>query len=120
MGRPPQIQRNSQPGPGVRNIDFRITRDIPIHERVSMQFIGEAFNLLNHEIISGVNYNYSTFSSPSASCSAGGTLPTGSTFYGCFTPYTPSAAYQAFGTKSSTNSVLYGPRQLQMSAKLFF
>ncbi len=120
MGRPPQIQRNSQPGPGVRNIDFRITRDVPIHERVSMQFIGEAFNLMNHEIVSGVNSTYSSFSSPSASCSAAGALPTGSTFYGCFTPYTPSAAYQAFGAKSTTNSVLYGPRQLQLSAKLFF
>jgi Carboxypeptidase regulatory-like domain/TonB dependent receptor len=120
MGRPPQIQRNSQPGPGVRNIDFRITRDVPIHERVSLQIIGEAFNLMNHELVSGVNSTYSSFSSPSASCSASGSLPTGSTFYGCFTPYTPSAAYQAFGAKSTTNSVLYGPRQLQLSAKLFF
>lgn len=120
MGRPPQIQRNSQPGPGVRNIDFRVTRDVPIHEKVSMQFIGEAFNLMNHEIVSGVNTTYSAFSSPSASCTATGAVPAGSSFYGCFTPYSPSAAYEAFGAKNTTNSVLYGPRQLQLSAKLFF
>ncbi|MDR3751549.1 MAG: TonB-dependent receptor [Terracidiphilus sp.] len=124
MGRPPQIQRNSQPGPGVRNIDFRITREIPIHNNVSMQLIGEAFNLLNHEIISSVNTNYSTFSSPSskagAACPSSTSVPAGSTFNGCITPYVPSSAYQAFGTKSSTNSTLYGPRQIQVSAKLFF
>ena len=42
------------------NIDFRITRDIPIHEKISMQIIGEAFNLFNHDIISATNTTFST------------------------------------------------------------
>jgi hypothetical protein len=123
-GRPPQIQRNSLPGPGVRNIDFRITRDIPIHERIYMELIGEAFNLTNHQIISGVNSTYSTLtypsSAPGAACPAGTSAPTGSQFAGCITPFTTSNPAAAFGVENSTNTTLYGPRQLQLSAKFFF
>jgi outer membrane receptor protein involved in Fe transport len=119
-GRPPQIQRNSQPGPGVRNIDFRITREIPIHNNVTMQFIGEAFNLLNHEIQSSVNTTYSTYSAASSSCTVSGSVPAGSTFYGCIKPYVPSSPSGAFGVRTGTNTTLYGPRQIQVSAKLFF
>ena len=122
-GRPPQIARNSQPGPGVRNIDFRITRDVPIHERISMQIIGEAFNLTNHEIVSGVNSTYSTYTGPTATtgaCPATTTVPTGSYFWGCITPFVATQASSAFGKPTGTNTLLYGPRQLQVSAKLFF
>jgi hypothetical protein len=123
-GRPPQIQRNSQPGPGVRNIDFRVTRDIPIHDRIRMEFVGEAFNLLNHAIVTGVNTNYSSYVAPSTtakptSCTASA-APTGSSFYGCITPYPSTPASSAFGVRSGTNNLLFGPRQLQVSAKLFF
>ena len=122
-GRPPQIGRNSQPGPGVRNVDFRVTRDIPIHEKVYLEFIGEAFNLANHPIISSVNSTYSTYTGPTAAtgaCPANTAVPTGSYFWGCITPFVASAPAAAFGKESGTNSVLYGPRQLQLSAKLFF
>jgi hypothetical protein len=120
-GRPPQIQRNSQPGPGVRNIDFRLTRDIPIHENIRMEFAADAFNLLNHEIVSGVNSTYSTYYAPSkGGCPASDTVPAGSSFYGCITPYVASSPSGAFGQKTGTNSVLYSPRQIQVSAKLFF
>lgn len=123
-GRPPQIQRNSLPGPGIHNLDFRLTRDIPIHEKISMQIIGEAFNLTNHMIVTGVNSAYSALLYPTAAagaaCAAGNQVPDGSQFAGCITPYTPSSPAQAFGAPNSTNSILYGPRQLQLSAKLFF
>ncbi len=122
-GRPPQIQRNSQPGPGVRNIDFRITRDIPIHEHIYFQFIGEAFNLLNHQIFSSVNSTYSTYTGPTSAtgaCPANTAVPVGSYFWGCITPFAASQPSSAFGKESGTNNILYGPRQLQLSAKLFF
>ncbi len=121
-GRPPQIQRNSQPGPGVRNIDFRITRDVPIHERVSMQFIGEAFNLMNHTIISSVNTAYSTQLAPTGTSGAcpTATVQSGSQFAGCIVPFVASTHAGAFGVMTGTNNLLYGPRQLQVSAKLFF
>jgi hypothetical protein len=124
-GRPPEIQRNSQPGPGVRNIDFRVTYDVPIHEKISMQFIGEAFNLVNHEIISGTNTTFANQLAPTAAAGAcpapaAGGLPPGSQFAGCIQPFVTSTPSSAFGVKTSTNSLLYGPRQLQVSAKLFF
>jgi hypothetical protein len=122
-GRPPQIPRNSQPGPGVRNIDFRITREIPIHEKIYVQFIGEAFNLMNHQIISNVNTAYSVYTAPTSatgSCPAATGVPTGSYFWGCITPFVPSTHASAFGVETGTNSLLFGPRQIQLSAKFFF
>ena len=122
-GRPPEIQRNSQPGPGVRNIDFRVTRDFPIYERMHMEIIGEAFNLLNQEIVSGTNTTFANLTSPTGATGACPTvtgLPTGTGFAGCIGPYVPSTHAGAFGVKTGTNSLLYGPRQLQLSAKFFF
>lgn len=115
-GRPFYIQRNSIAGPGLQDLDFRIGREIPIWERVHMEVFAEAFNLANHKIISGVNSTYSSYTAPGSSCS--GTAASGATFGGCYTPYV--SATQAFGSASSTSSLLYGPRQLQLSAKLFF
>jgi hypothetical protein len=122
-GRPPQIGRNSIVGPGFNNLDFRVSRDVPIHDSIKMQFIAEAFNLVNHRIITGVNSTYSTYTplttaaSPT-SCKAS-TAPAGSTFQGCITPFSGTGT-SAFGVETGTNNTLYGPRQLQVSAKLFF
>jgi hypothetical protein len=38
---------------------------------------------------------------------------------GCFQPFT-GTGLNAFGVTSGTNNALYGPRQLQVSAKLTF
>lgn len=121
-GRPPQIARNSIVGPGFNNFDFRISRDVPIHDAIKMQFIGEAFNLLNHQIITNVNSTYSTYtpsSATSTSCPSSAAAPAGSPVQGCITPYSGTGT-SAFGATSGTNNILYGPRQLQVSAKLFF
>ena len=128
-GRPPQIGRNSLTGPGFNNFDFRISRDVPIHESVKLQFMGEAFNLLNHRIITGVNSTYSQYSSltapsltnPKPACSTltNSSAPAGAPVQGCISPYSGTGS-AAFGVASSTNNTLYGPRQLQVSAKLFF
>lgn len=130
-GRPPQVGRNSISMPGFNDFDLRVTRDVPIHESIHMQFNAEAFNLLNHQIITGVNSTYTTFLAPGKtgsvnsslvySCPATSSLvPSGSTYTGCYVPYTGSGFTQ-FGFPSSTSSsTLYGSRQLQVSAKLFF
>ena len=120
-GRPPQIGRNSQPGPGIRNIDFRVSRDFPIHESIHFQVNAEAFNLLNQIIVAGVNSTYSTYTNANAlvnGVTCKGTPAPGAIFQGCISPYVSSTA--GFGTTSSTNSLLYGSRQLQISAKLSF
>jgi hypothetical protein len=121
-GRPPQIGRNSITGPGFNNVDFRVTREIPIHESVHIEMVGEAFNLLNHTLISSVNSTYSAYSSSSATsttCPSSGSAPAGSALQGCISPF-PGTGISAFGTMTGTNNALYGPRQLQVSAKLIF
>jgi hypothetical protein len=123
-GRPPQIGRNSIYAPGYNDFDFRVSRNVPIHEKIYLQFVGEAFNLLNHTIITGVNSTYTTFVAPGAksapyTCNAVA-APAGSAQAGCFVPYN-GTGLTAFGATSSTSSSnLYGSRQLQVSAKLFF
>jgi hypothetical protein len=121
-GRPPQIGRNSLIGPGFNNLDLRVSRDIPIYEGIKLQFIAEAFNLLNRRIINTVNSGFSSYTTSSATsttCSSNAAAPAGAPVAGCITPST-STGTAAFGLPSSTNNTLYGPRQLQVSAKLFF
>jgi hypothetical protein len=125
-GRPPQVGRNSIYMPGYNDFDMRVSRDIPIHDNISMQINAEAFNLLNHTIITGVNSTYTTFLAPGATAT-GSTYkcqaiapPSGSRDTGCFVPYT-GTGLGAFGAASSTSSSsLYGSRNMQFSAKLFF
>jgi len=123
-GRAPQVGRNSIVGPGYNDFDFRIARDIPIYENVKLQFTADAFNLLNHTIITGVNGTYSQYTSAAATgtCSTGSQIPgtTAAPLQGCIAPFT-GTGLQAFGATSSTSSsALYGARQLQFSAKLNF
>jgi outer membrane receptor protein involved in Fe transport len=121
-GRPPQIGRNSIYAPGFNDLDLRVTRKVPIREGIYLQFIGEAFNALNHTIITSVNGTHSLYTSSSATsatCPSAASAPTGSVVQGCISPYT-GTGLSAFGATSGTNNTLYGPRQLQVSAKLFF
>jgi hypothetical protein len=121
-GRVPDIAaaRNAFPGPGVHNVDARVSRSFPLHESISLQLWAEAFNLTNHKNILGVNTNlYNWIGSGLSSVTSSGSVvcPTSSTG-GCIVPLASSSAQ--FGTQNSTSAVLYGPRQLQLSAKLFF
>ena len=128
-GRPPQIGRNSQIGPGFNDFDFRLARNIPIYDKIYMQFSADAFNLLNHTVITAVNGTYSQYASSSTSatsaCSTAvgaataGTVPAGSVLQGCISPYS-GTGLSAFGATSGTNNGLYSARQMQFSAKLFF
>jgi hypothetical protein len=128
-GRPPYIGRNSISMPGYNNADFHITRKFPIREGMNLNLIGEAFNIANHTITTAVNSTYSTFvtsaksyttsGGTSVACSSTGAAPSGSSLFGCFAPYTGTGT-SAFNTMSSTNDSLYGPRQLQVSAKFTF
>jgi hypothetical protein len=125
-GHPPQIGRNSIYMPGFNDFDMRLSRDIPIHENLHMQLNAEAFNLLNHTIITGVNGTYTTLVAPGLTASGTTykcqviTPPTGSTETGCFVPYTGTGLSAFRATSSTSSSTLYGSRQLQLSAKLFF
>ena len=112
--------RNAFIGPGVHNVDARISRSFPIREGISIQVFAEAFNLLNHRNILSVSTNGYTFVAPGGSVTtATGTIACGAALgAGCITPLPSSST--AFGAPTGTSSILYGPRQLQLTGKLFF
>jgi len=130
-GRPPQIGRNSIDGPGFNDFDLRVSRNFPIHDKIYFQIVGEAFNALNHTIVTSVNSTYSSYVAPSNSAIASAAqlncynavqaspAPAGSTTQGCIAP-NAATGISAFGVMSGTNNQLYGPRQIQVSAKFFF
>jgi hypothetical protein len=128
-GRPPQIGRNSIYAPGFNNLDLRVTRDVPIHDQMKLSFSANAYNLLNHRIITGVNSTQSQFLASGATttpiagttytCSAG-SIPSGSTLRGCIIPFVGSSAINNFGAQSSTSNSLYGARQMEFIARFTF
>jgi hypothetical protein len=103
-------RRNSFPGPGIHNLDSRISRSFPLpHEGMAIEISAEAFNLVNHRNILAVNNsldNYTAAGTGSCAAFAGSS--------GCFSPNA------AFGTATSTSNILYGPRQLQLLGKFVF
>ncbi len=112
-GRPPQIGRNVFIAPGMKDVDFRIMRQFAITERVGFQVLAEAFNLFNHTNIFSVNSTAFTYAGVgSGACAA--SIAAGTN--GCIVP---SPTFLAPTSSTSTNG-LYGPRQMQFSAKLTF
>ena len=114
---PDQVaRRNAFTGPGIHNVDARISRDFVLHESIKLQLFAEAFNVANHRNILGVSTSLYTFVTPGTAYN-GGTCPTTGN-NGCIVPL--AAGAQPFATPTSTSSVLYGPRQIQLTARLFF
>ena len=116
-GRAPQITRNGYKGPGLNNVDMRISRDFPVRERFRFQILAEAFNVANHRNNLAVATLAYAFVAPSASSAACPVSHTNT----CIVPYTSyTSTTTPFLTPNSTSSTLYGPRQMQFAAKLFF
>jgi hypothetical protein len=109
--------RNSFKGPGVHNVDARLSREFPIlSDHYHIEFAAELFNALNHRNILAVNTPIVAYTAPgSGTCPAVAANPG---TVGCLGPLSASTA--AFGSSSSTSSVIYGPRQLQLLAKFTF
>lgn len=123
-GRAPQVGRNAFKGPGFNDLDMRISRTFPIREKVSFQFLAEAFNLLNHPNVLSVATTGYLFVGPGKS-GGGVACPTvagsgESNFNGCIVPNVAPFTSTPLGTPTSTSGVLYTERQLQFSGKIFF
>ncbi len=122
-------RRTSFKGPGVHNLDARLSRTFPLFkDRYSFEFAAEAFNLANHRNILAVNtalvaYTAAggTYTLPgqttSTTCPVLGTAASGG-YNGCLGPLSTSTA--PFMTPSSTSNVIYGPRQLQLLGRFIF
>ena len=129
-------ERNSYTLPNIAVVDLRLSRSFYFDEKYGhfrLEFLGEAFNLLNHQNITSVNTNaYTVCSAPptatgfvdprvvvgSSNCPAttgplGAAAPTNTGFYLLYNPY--------FGTNRNSNSnTVYTPRQLEGSIRLHF
>jgi Carboxypeptidase regulatory-like domain/TonB dependent receptor/TonB-dependent Receptor Plug Domain len=87
------------PGPGYHRLDFSLFKDIPINERIKMQFRAEFFNITNHP-----NFNAPNF---------GGNGVVAISDSGNYNSST-------FGEIGSTRDSPYDPRQIQFALKLYF
>src|SRR5262249_11605011 len=115
--RAPGFGRNTFNMPAIIAFDPRVSRTIRFSERARLQLIAEAFNVLNHQNITGVRNTFFAFGStvgPTA-CSAG-VAP-------CLLPQTVgTVGVNAFGIPSSANVNGQGNvgRVLQLAAKISF
>jgi hypothetical protein len=107
-------RRNAFKGPGVHNLDARVSREFPVTHGYHFEVAAEAFNVANHRNILSVNTALVAYSAPGASgCPA---ATTGNV--GCLGPLSTSSAQ--FMTPSSTSNVIYGARQLQLLGRFIF
>jgi hypothetical protein len=58
LGTTGNLGRNAGIGPGFASVDLRVARNLPIGERVKIDFIAECFNLFNRVNVSTVNNNF--------------------------------------------------------------
>jgi outer membrane receptor protein involved in Fe transport len=107
----PPIGRNSFQLRRDAVFDLRAEKQILLHDRYSLQLLGECFNVFNHENYTGVNSTGYDFGSGTSSTAANGT-----------TSYTTPLTYApSFGTYNNANSnYAYSPRQVQLALRLEF
>lgn len=103
----PFLGRNTFTLPRTIVVDARVQKDFTFAEKYNLQLIGEAFNLANHQNVTGVTttgYNIST---------AQGNSPANTI---------NTLTYQSsFGVVSSANSnYAYSPRLVQIAARFIF
>ena len=87
------------PGPGFNRLDFSIFKQIPLNERMHMEFRAEMFNILNHP-----NFNAPNF---------GGNGVVAISNSGQYNSST-------FGEIGSTRDAPYDPRQIQFALKFYW
>ena len=99
--------RNTFKGDSLQTVDIRLERDVPIGERMKLQLMAEAFNLMNT-----VNVRYSNTSYGAADfCPADPGAPgcAGATQF-----YREGSPNSLYGTPSA----VFNPRQLQLAARI--
>ena len=76
------LARNAFDGPAFFDWDFSLYKRIPIHESMSLELRGEAFNLLNHPVFAfgDQNINSTTFGQSTSTASTPRIVQIGATF----------------------------------------
>ena len=109
--------RNGFIGPGVHNLDSRLSRQFPVMgDRFHFELAAELFNVLNHRNILSTNTAIVAYSAPGATGCP--TVAANPGTVGCLGPLSASTA--AFASPSSTSNIIYGSRQLQLLGRFIF
>ena len=102
----PNFDRNAFQYPKTWNVDLRLSKKVTVQERYSLEFFTEAFNLTNHQNVTGLGTN------------AYGVTEDTTNHINKFTPYT-STAYKAI-TSTDNSNFAFNVRQIQMGLRLNF
>jgi outer membrane receptor protein involved in Fe transport len=105
----PGTVRNQFTTPSIYQFDARLTKSIPIKERMRVRLILEAFNVFNRANVATVNTTFFAFSFVAGTPTL--TAPNPVTAFG--TPRT-------FGSPASGTTTFATPRQLQLAIKFDF
>lgn len=102
----PVFDRNAFQYPSTWVVDLRASKRLVVRERYSLEFLAEAFNLANHQNVTGVGATAYTVSEDSTN------------HLNTLVPYTSTP----FGTVTTTNNsnFAYNVRQVQMAVRLTF
>ena len=104
--RMPGVDRNAYQMPHTNNVDLRVSKRISVHEKYNAEFLAEAFNLANHQNVTGVGATAYTVATDST------------THTNQFTPYT-STPFQSV-TSTNNSNFAYNVRQIQMALRISF
>ncbi len=112
----PQLGRNTQRLPRDIIVDARVQKEFTFAEKYNLQLFAEAFNLANHQNVTGVNSTGYSLQTTYP------TLPKGMLATPQNTAPTSNLVYQpTFNTITAANSnYAYGTRQVQLAARLVF
>lgn len=94
----PSLPRNSFRLPSLQNVDARLSKRFKFGERYSLEFLAEAFNVVNRTHVFGVN----------------------TTMYSRSGSSTTLNYNTQFGTVTGTDSTLYRERQIQFATRFQF
>jgi Carboxypeptidase regulatory-like domain/TonB dependent receptor len=108
--RMPGFERNGLRQPETNVLDLRLSKRFAIHDRLKLELLGESFNLLNRQNVTGVN---STAYTVGAVTTAG--VVTANTL-------TYTTAVPSFGATTASNSSGFSsaPRQIQLAVRMQF
>jgi hypothetical protein len=106
--------------PGTQNLDLRISKTIPIKEKVNLELMGEAFNLFNHYNATGVTSTAYTISKSGTIVDTNGATQTCGTGTGTSGPACLSYDTPFGSVTSANNNFAFSTRQIQIGLILKF
>ena len=105
----PGIDRNVFQQPKTYVVDLRLSKKVVVRERYGLEFLAEAFNLMNHPNVTAVGTTAYTFPS---------TADAAHPFTNELVPYTSTTFHSVTGINNS--NFAYNVRQLQLAVRFTF